>query len=148
MFTYYLCVYIVASRQGVDHRRPGNAALLITTKHLHLRLMSSTPAAHEGCSLKWGEKTPWGGWTEAPGESELMCVFSPLTETDWNPGELHFIQTPRCTTHIGPSLHDFTSSLHFGISVNKSLSGINSATTVSVLAFIPLQYIYRCVSIN
>ncbi len=77
MFTYYLCVYIVASRQGVDHRRPGNAALLITTKHLHLRLMSSTPAAHEGCSLKWGEKTPWGGWTEAPGETELTCVFSP-----------------------------------------------------------------------
>ncbi len=131
----------VASRRGVDHRHPENATLLITTKHLHLRLMSSTPAAHEGCSLKWGEKTPWGCWTEAPGETELACVFSPLTETDWNPGELHFIQTHCCTTHIGPSLHDFTSSLHFGICVNKSLSGINSATTVSVLSFIPLHHL-------
>ncbi len=35
----------VVSHQGVDHRRPGNAALTITTNHQHLRLMSGTPAA-------------------------------------------------------------------------------------------------------
>ncbi len=131
----------VASRQGVFHRHPGNAALIITTKHLHLRLMSGTPAAHEGCFLKWGEKTHWGSWTEAPWETELMRVSYPLTETDWNPGELHFTQTPCCTNNIWPSPHDVTSSLHFDICVNKSPSGLNSATTVSVLSFTPLQYI-------
>ncbi len=89
--------------------------------------------------LNHQEKTPWGSWTEAPGETELMRVFSPLTETDWNPSELHFIQTPCCTTQNRPSPHDFKSSLYFGICVNKSLSGINSATTVSVLSFISLH---------
>ncbi len=43
-----------------------------------------------------------------------MRVFYPQTET-----ELHFTQTPCCTSHIGPSPHNVTSSLHFDIYVNK-----------------------------
>ncbi len=49
-----------ASHQGVEHRRPGNANLTITTKHLSI--MSGTAAAHDGRSLKPGEKTHWGDW--------------------------------------------------------------------------------------
>lgn len=52
--------------QVVDHCRPGKTALTITTKHPYLRLMSGTPAAHDGWSLQWGEKTLWGSWTETP----------------------------------------------------------------------------------
>ncbi len=84
IYIYNVYMYIVASRQGVDHRRPGNAAL--TTKHLHLRLMSGTPLALDGRSLKWRGNTHWESWTEAPWETELTRVFYPLTETDWNPG--------------------------------------------------------------
>ncbi len=95
-----------------------------------------------GLLFKLGREDTLGELDRGSVRDRTMHVFYPLTETDWNPGELPFTQTPCCPNHIGPSLHDVTSSLHFGICVNKSPSGINSATTVSVLSFTPLQYIH------
>ncbi len=64
MYVYVYCGEPPGSGSSSPWKHPGNAVL--NTKNLQLSIMSGTAAAHDGRSLKPGEKTHWGDWTEAP----------------------------------------------------------------------------------